>query len=104
MVRPPARLKAGNDQQGLTRDGRIERSVRMSQAIKAPYEAKAWTPLSGANDGEMPFPWPDTEEPAGSDTAPSRVRVSVAVVIEVFLRDGSLDGRYLSAAQDWWPQ
>jgi hypothetical protein len=76
----------------------------MSQATKAPREAKTWTPMSSANDGEMPFPWPDAEEFADSDTAPSRVRVSVAVVIEVFLRDGSLDGRYLSVAQGWWPQ
>jgi hypothetical protein len=76
----------------------------MSQALKTPREAKAWTFWSGAGDGEPPFPRPGAEEPGGSDTGPSRVRVSVAVVVEVFLRDGSLDGRYLSAAQDWWPQ
>jgi hypothetical protein len=76
----------------------------MSHAFKAPRETKTWTPWSGAGDGERPFPSPDAEEPDGSDTGPSRVRVSVAVVVEVFLRDGSLDGRYLSAAQDWWPR
>jgi hypothetical protein len=76
----------------------------MPQAIKAPREAKTWSAMSRVHDGEMPFPGPDMEEAAGSDGGPSRVRVSVAVVVEVFLRDGSLDGRYLSAAQDWWPQ
>lgn len=76
----------------------------MSQAFKTPREMKAWTSWPGAGDGERPFPWPDGEEPDGSETGPNRVRVSVAVVVEVFLRDGSLDGRYLSAARRWWPQ
>jgi hypothetical protein len=76
----------------------------MSHAFKTPRETKTWTPWFGAGDGGRPFPSPDAEQPDSSDTEPSRVRVSVAVVVEVFLRDGSLDGRYLSAAQDWWPR
>jgi len=76
----------------------------MSQAFETPREAKAWTSWSGADDGEMPFPRPVAAEPTGSDTGPGRVRVSVAVVIEVFLRDGSLEGRYLSTVRRWWPQ
>ena len=76
----------------------------MSQAIKTPREAMTWTPMSKANDDEAPFPWPDADEAAGCDSGPSRIRVSVAVVVEVFLQDGSLDGRYLSAARRWWPQ
>jgi hypothetical protein len=76
----------------------------MFQANKAPHEAKAWTAMFGANDDEGPSYWSDAEESADSGVGPSRVRVSVAVVVEVFLRDGSLDGRYLSTARKWWPQ
>lgn len=76
----------------------------MPQAIKTPREAKTWAPMPSDNDDETPFPWRDAAEADGSDTGSNRVRVSVAVVVEVFLPDGSLEGRYRSAARRWWPQ
>jgi hypothetical protein len=71
----------------------------MDQAITVAPSGAGWTVKSTPFDNEMFFSSGRTAEAAAHDLAARIAGANSVVVIEVFLRDGSLAGRYVSASR-----
>ncbi len=71
----------------------------MDQAITVTPRGNGWSVRSTPFDNEMFFASGRTAEAAARDLGARIAAMSFVVVIEVFLRDGSLAGRYVSAAR-----
>ena len=75
----------------------------MNRAIRVPPAAEGWSPTSTAYDIERDVRSAEELRAETPDLGPGVARVSAAVMIEVFLRDGSLAGRYVSTPRGWRP-
>jgi hypothetical protein len=75
----------------------------MDQAITVTPSGIGWSVKSTPFDNEMFFSSGKTAEAAARDLGARIAGASVVVVIEVFLRDGSLAGRYVSASRNGRP-
>jgi hypothetical protein len=73
----------------------------MEHAIVAKPYAQRWTVKSAAFDNPRPIQSGENAEVATCDLGTKMARVSVAVVVEIFLRDGSPAERYVCAAHSW---
>jgi len=76
----------------------------MDQAITVAPSGDGWSVKSTPFDNEMFFSSGRTAEAAARDLAARIAGANSVVVIEVFLRDGSLAGRYVSASRSGRPQ
>jgi hypothetical protein len=75
----------------------------MNQAIVVEPSAEGWTVKSASFDNEMFFRSGESAEVAARDLGTRMARASIPVVIEIFLRDGSLGGRYVYDRRGWQP-
>ncbi len=75
----------------------------MDQAITVAPSGDGWAVKSTPFDNEMFFRNGGTAEAAARSLGAKIAGVSSLVVIEVFLRDGSLAGRYVSTSHSWQP-
>jgi len=73
----------------------------MDQAIIVEPSADGWAVKSAHFANEMFFKSGESAEAAARELGTRMARASDAVVIEIFLRDGSLGGRYVSAGPGW---
>ncbi len=73
----------------------------MNQAIVVAPNAEGWTVRSAPFANEMFFKSGESAEAAARDLGARMARESGSVVLEIFLRDGSLGGRYVSAGPGW---
>jgi hypothetical protein len=71
----------------------------MDQAITVAPSGDGWIVKSTPFDNEMYFSSGGTAEAAARDLGARIVEADSIVVIEVFLRDGSLAGRYVSTSR-----
>ena len=76
----------------------------MDQAITVAPSGDGWTVKSTPFDNEMFFCSGRTAEAAACDLGARIAEADCVVVIEVFLRDGSLAGRYVSASRSGTPR
>jgi hypothetical protein len=72
----------------------------MDQAITVAASGDGWTVKASPFDNEMFFSSGRTAEAAALELGARIVEADSIVVIEVFLRDGSLAGRYVSASDN----
>ena len=75
----------------------------MNQAIIVEPSADGWAVKSAPFANEMFFKSGESAEAAARELGSRMARASGAVVIEIFLRDGSLGGRYVRADRGWRP-
>jgi hypothetical protein len=75
----------------------------MDQAITVTPSGNGWSVKSTPFDNEMFFSSGSTAEAAARDLGARIAGANAIVVIEVFLRDGSLAGRYVSAFRNGRP-
>ena len=73
----------------------------MEQAIIVEPSADGWVVRSAHFDNEMFFRSGECAETAARDLGTKLARANVAVVMEIFLRDGSLGGRYACVGGGW---
>jgi len=73
----------------------------MEQAIIVEPSADGWAVKSAQFANEMFFKSGESAEAAARELGAKMARASGAVVIEIFLRDGSLGGRYVAAGAGW---
>ena len=73
----------------------------MEQAIIVEPSGDAWVVRSAHFDNAMFFRSGECAETAARDLGTKMARASVAVVMEIFLRDGSLGGRYACVGGAW---
>ena len=73
----------------------------MDQAIVVTPSADGWAVSSASFDNEMFFRSGESAETAARDLGRKMAQMNAAVVIEIFLRDGSLGGRYVPAGRSW---
>jgi len=73
----------------------------MHQAITVEPSAQGWVVRSPPFDSEMFFRSGESAEVAARDLGTRMARVSPDVVVEIFLRDGSLGGRYVYGEHGW---
>jgi len=73
----------------------------MDQAITVEPRLYGWVVRSTPFDNEMFFRSGENAELAARDLGSKMARVSDTVTVEIFLRDGSLAGRYVSAGPGW---
>jgi hypothetical protein len=75
----------------------------MNQAIVVQPSAEGWTVKSAPFDNEMFFRSGESAERAARALGTKMAQANAGVVIEVFLRDGSLGGRYVLGDRGWQP-
>jgi hypothetical protein len=73
----------------------------MDQAIIVEPSADGWAVKSAHFANEMFFKSGENAEAAARELGTKMARANRAVVIEIFLRDGSLGGRYVAAGPGW---
>jgi hypothetical protein len=73
----------------------------MDQAIIVAPSADGWAVKSPPFSNEMFFRSGESAEIAARALGMKMAQASVAVVIDIFLRDGSLGGRYVWAERGW---
>jgi hypothetical protein len=73
----------------------------MDQAIIVEPSAEGWAVKSAAFANAMFFKSGESAETAARELGAKMARARGAVVIEIFLRDGSLGGRYVPAGLGW---
>ena len=73
----------------------------MDQAITVKPRGYGWVVTSTPFANEMFFRSGETAEFAARDLGTKMARVSDTVTVEIFLRDGSLAGRYLWTGPAW---
>jgi hypothetical protein len=73
----------------------------MDEAIIVEPSADGWAVKSAHFANAMFFSSGGTAEAAARELGAKMARASGAVVIEIFLRDGSLGGRYVPAGPGW---
>jgi hypothetical protein len=73
----------------------------MDQAIIVEPSAGGWAVKAPRFANEMFFKSGESAEAAARQLGTKIARASGAVVIEIFLRDGSLGGRYVTAGPGW---
>ncbi|MDB5425607.1 MAG: hypothetical protein JWQ29_3023 [Phenylobacterium sp.] len=76
----------------------------MQQPIIVEPSAEGWVVKSAHFDNEMFFRSGESAEVAARDLGARMARESASVVMEIFLRDGSLGGRYVWAGGGWRAQ
>ena len=73
----------------------------MDQAIIVEPSADGWAVKSAQFANAMFFRSGESAEAAARQLGTKMARESDEVVIEIFLRDGSLGGRYIPAGRGW---
>ena len=73
----------------------------MDQSIVVEPSAEGWAVKAAHFDNEMFFKSGENAELAARTLGAKMARANAAVTIEVFLRDGSLGGRYVWADRGW---
>jgi len=73
----------------------------MNQAITVEPRVHGWVVKSTPFDNEMFFRSGESAEFAARDLGTRMARAGDSVTVEIFLRDGSLAGRYVWAGRDW---
>jgi hypothetical protein len=73
----------------------------MDQAIVVEPSAEGWVVKSPSFDNEMFFRSGENAEVAARRLGAKLAHANASVVIEIFLRDGSLGGRYVYAGRNW---
>ena len=73
----------------------------MDHAIIVAPSAEGWAVKSASFDNEMFFRSGENAEAAARELGMKMARANTGVVIEIFLRDGALGGRYVPAGRSW---
>ena len=73
----------------------------MDQSIVVAPSAEGWAVRAAHFDNEMFFRSGESAELAARALGTKMAQADAAVTIEVFLRDGSLGGRYVWAERGW---
>lgn len=73
----------------------------MDQAIIVAPSADGWAVSSASFDNEMFFRSGESAESAARALGSKMAQMNTPVVIEIYLRDGALGGRYVPSGASW---